>query len=254
MILNYSDEKFNTKTKVLLQCDKCGSHQQRPYKKYVDLVENNDAFDMDYCEPCWSKIRQKTPTAKKKMSEAIRNMIEEDPNWKVRNSESKKGIIHLGDSNPMKNPKTSKKVSSTRKKLLSDPTERQKISDNMRKAWADGKYDGVKVGISKWYTYKHSNGNEYKVQGTWELAFIEWLDENNMEFECHRGRIPYKLNGKDKNYYPDFWVNEWNCWVDIKNKYHYTLQEDKFKALAESGHNIKLIFKKDLEQLTNKKL
>lgn len=254
MILHYSDNKFNTKTKVLLQCDKCGAQQNRPYLRYIQLVEENDAFDMDYCEPCWASIRQRTSAARKKMSKSIQKMIENDPEWKVRNSKSKKGIINLGKNNGMKNPEVAKKVSETRKKLLSDPTERLKISKATSKAWADGKYENVNVGISRWYDYKHSDGTVYKVQGTWELAFIQWLDENDMKFKCHRGRISYQLNGTEKNYYPDFWVDEWNCWVDIKNKYHYSLQESKFKALEDAGHKIKLIFKQELEQLTNKKL
>lgn len=254
MILKYSDNKFNTKTKVLLKCDNCGAEQYRPYKKYISLVEMNEAFDMDYCEPCWVSIRQKTKSAKDKMSKAINDMILNDPGWKIRNSESKKGIIHLGDSNPMKNPKIASKASNTRKELMKNDAFREKISKATARAWADGKFEGVKVGISEWYTYKHSNGNEYKIQGTWELAFIEWLDENNLDFKCHKGRIPYKMKGKDKNYYPDFWVENWNCWVDIKNKYHYSLQKEKFDILEKDGHSIKIIFKEELENLINKKL
>lgn len=254
MILKYSDNKFNTKSKVFLQCDKCGNHQSRPYKTYTRLVEENEDFDMDYCEPCWVSIRQKSKKARLKMSNSIQKMIEEDPDWKVRNSNSKKGVINLGDSNGMKNPEVAKRVSNTRKKLLSDPAEREKIAIATSKAWEDGKYENVKVGISKWYDYVHSNGKTYKVQGTWELEFIKWLDANKINFKCHKGKIKYRLNEKEKNYYPDFWIEDWNCWVDIKNKYHYSLQKDKFKALSDAGHNIKLIFKEELESLINKKL
>ena len=254
MILKYSDNKFNTKTKVLLKCDKCGNHQNRPYKKYTELVENNDYFDMDYCEPCWVKIRQKTPLAKEKMSKAIRKMMKEDPDWKVRNSKSKKGIINLGDKNPMKNKETASKVSQARKKMMEDDNLRKKISRDTARAWKEGKFDGVKVGQSKWYVYKHTNGEEYKVQGTWELLFIKWLDRNGLSFTCHKGRIPYIMDGMDKSYYPDFWVDEWDCWVDIKNKYHYSKQKRKFDILNDDGHKIRLIFKEELEKLTGEKL
>ena len=254
MILKYSDNKFNTKTKVLLKCDKCGNHQNRPYKKYTELVENNDDFDMDYCEPCWVKIRQKTPSAKEKMSKAIRKMMKEDPDWKVRNSKSKKGIINLGDKNPMKNKETASKVSKARKKMMEDDNLRKKISRDTARAWKEGKFDGVKVGQSKWYVYKHTNGEEYKVQGTWELLFIKWLDSNGLSFTCHKGRIPYIMDGMDKTYYPDFWVDEWDCWVDIKNKYHYSKQKRKFDILNDDGHKIRLIFKEELEKLTGEKL
>jgi hypothetical protein len=115
------------------------------------------------------------------------------------------------------------------------------FSDSTKKAWADGKFNNVKVGICKWYDYLHSNGTIYKVQGTWELEFIIWLDDQNINFLCHKNRLEYSINEEKKNYYPDFFVYEWNTYVDIKNKYHYSLNIDKFDALKKSGHNIKIL-------------
>ena len=253
MILKYSDDKRNTKTFIFLQCDNCGNEQRRRLIKYHEL-KLNSAWNMDYCEPCWVSVRQKSPEAKLKMSSAINKMIENDPNWSLRNSESKKGKINLGDSNGMKCEEARKKLSDTRKEFLNTPEWKKKISDQTKKAWADGKYEGVRVGQSKWHSYLHSNGTEYRVQGTWELAFIQWLDENNLSFTCHKGRIEYDINGEVHSYYPDFFVNEWDCYVDIKNDYHYSLQLDKFKSLESRGHKIKIILQKELETLINKKL
>lgn len=253
MLIRYSDDKLNTKTRIIFECDECGKEDDRNMISHNKLKLNNPDFNIDYCKSCWNSIRQKTPSAKKKMSIAINKMIEDDPDWKVRNSESKKGIINLGDSNGMKREYAKKKVSNTRKNMMT-PEFRAEIGIYTAKAWADGKYDGVKVGQSKWHSYLHSNGNTYKVQGTWELAFIKWLDKEGLDFECHKGRIPYILNGKKKSYYPDFFVYEWNQYVDIKNKYHYELQIEKFKALNEQGNNIKLIFKEELELLIKNKL
>lgn len=254
MILIYSNEKFNTKTKVLLKCDKCQNLQIRPYKKYIWLVNNNDEFDMDYCEPCWVGIRQRSVKAREKMSNSLKSMIEKNPEWKIKNSLSKKGLINKGESNGMKNPLTAQKVSIYRKKLFKNPIERQKVSKATANAWATGKFDEVRVGQCNWYDYQHSNGTTYKVQGKWELAFIHWLDDNNLNFKCHSGRLPYVINGVNKSYYPDFWVDDWNCWVDIKNDYHYSLQKEKFEILKTSGYKIKLVFKEELENLINKKL
>lgn len=256
MILYVSDSKLNTKTKIYLECDKCGKEQRRPYQKYIHLVDNIEEFDMDYCESCWNSIRQNTVKAKENMSNALNKMILKDPAWKIRNSESKKGIINLAESNGMKQLEACKKVSKARIEMYKDPKQREITAQHVAKAWADGKYENVKVGKSKWFDYIHSDGTIYKVQGTWELKFIEWLDSNKMEFKCHKGRLPYILepNGIERNYYPDFWVEDWNCWVDIKNKYHYLLQKDKFKAIENTGHKVRLIFKEELEKLTNSKI
>lgn len=253
MITNYSDEKRNSKTRVIFNCDRCSKEDSRNMKDHFKLLEENPDFDMDYCQKCWSSIRQKTPRAKERMSRAINEMIEKDPEWIKRNSESKKGKINLGENNGMKHKYAKKKVSESRSKLMANGYNKE-VSKQLKKAWADGKFEGVRVGQSKWHIYKHSNGKEYRVQGTWELAFIEWLDENKLEFTCHKGRIPYILNGEEHSYYPDFFVNEWNCYVDIKNDYHYSLQLDKFESLEKSGHKIKVILQKELEKLINRKL
>jgi len=136
-----------------------------------------------------------------------------------------------------------------KEKMSKDPELRKLYSAKTRKAWADGKFDGVRVGQCKWYEYKHSDGKAYKVQGTWELAFIEWLDKNDLDFKCHRGRIPYTLNGQNKNYYPDFWINEWNAYADVKCEYFY--DREKFKEIKKSNKkiNIKILLKKDLLKL-----
>ena len=254
MILYVSNSKLNTKTKIHLECDKCGKEQTRPYQKYVHLVDNVEAFDMDYCESCWNSIRQNTKAAKENMSNALKKMMLKDPDWKIRNSKSKKGIINIGELNGMKQLEAREKVSKARIEMYKDPKQREITANNVSKAWAAGKYENVKVGRCIWFDYKHSNGNIYKVQGTWELKFIEWLDNNDMEFKCHKGRLPYTIGSNKRNYYPDFWVEEWKSWVDIKNKYHFSLQEDKFKYIEAAGHNVRLIFKEELEQLTNSKI
>ena len=85
------------------------------------------------------------------------------------------------------------------------------------------------------------------------MEFIKWLDISKLTFTCHRGRIPYFLNGQQRNYYPDFFVNEWNCYVDVKNDYHYNLSIDKFNEILKNT-NVKILLKNELEKLINKRL
>jgi hypothetical protein len=253
MIIKYSNTKLNSKTRVIFKCDNCQKIDDRNMKAHNMLINNNPDFNIDYCKACWNSIRRKTSRSREKMSNSIKKMIIENPEWITNNSNSKKNKINLGDSNGMKKIESRKKASESRKKIMT-PDFKQKISEYTSKAWKDGKFDNVKVGMCKWFEYSHSNGIEYKVQGTWELEFIKWLDVNNISFVCHRDRIPYILEGKNKMYYPDFYIHSWNCYVDIKNEYHYNLQKNKFEALKEQGINIKIILKDELEKLINKKL
>lgn len=70
-----------------------------------------------------------------------------------------------------------------------------------------------------------------------------------MTFQCHRGRIPYTDdNGIVRNYYPNFYVYEWNTYVDPKADHWYKIQYRKFKLLKEQHPD------KEIRVLTKRKL
>jgi len=240
-------------------CPKCkNTVEHKDYYTYKNGVERNKL-----CRPC--SARKNAPVLFGKDNPMYQKSIKDIwivkygkidgekrwKEWKINNSKSKKGKVNLGDMNGMKHIEARKKVSDARIEMFKDPENRKIYSDKTKQAWVDGKFDNVNVGQSKWHEYKHSNGTTYKVQGTWELYFIEWLDKKSVKFECHKGRIPYTINGTTRNYYPDFYIHDWNCYVDIKNKYHYSLQEEKFKQLKKEGNNIRLIFGEELYDITN---
>jgi len=132
-------------------------------------------------------------------------------------------------NNVMCRPDVAASMSATRSKFLENPKERDKIGARTSQAWKDGKYDGVGVGQCKWYHYKALDGRICKVQGVWELALVEWLDENGFTFTVHRGRFDYELDGKAHWYMPDFWVDEWDAFVDVKCRHFY--KPEKFQAI-----------------------
>jgi hypothetical protein len=173
---------------------------------------------------------------------------ETHPEWAIKISDGSKGI-NSGDSNPMKRPEVRLKMSRSRSEMLKDESVRNKISDTTKKAWADGKFDGVRVGQCKWHEHIKPDGTKIKVQGTWELAFVRWADQKGLKYLCHRGRIPYTIDGKEHSYYPDFYVEEWQQWVDIKNKYHYSIQIEKFNCLRDKGINVKILLEDELKKM-----
>ena len=251
MIIKYlikSHGIINTKTQIEFKCDQCKAKYSMVNRNYLSM-KSSPYYIKDYCSKCWRKVLNNRPEYKKNMSKAINKMYADRPEIRDKKRKSMMGK-NAGDSNGMKQKEARMKVSKTRKKMFKDNPELKKLySEKIKKAWADGKFDGVRVGRCKWYDYKHSNGNIYKVQGTWELAFIKWLDKSKMEFTCHRGRIPYIIDDTQRNYYPDFWVNIWDCFVDVKCKHFYN--EKKFNAIRSSNPDkeIRILFKKDLHKL-----
>lgn len=93
--------------------------------------------------------------------------------------------------NPMKDCATRKKASFSAKKRFEDPMERERNRNSALKRWADGVYDGVRVGQCHWHELTLRDGSTVKLQGTWELKYARWLDSKGIAFEAHRGRIPY---------------------------------------------------------------
>lgn len=59
------------------------------------------------------------------------------------------------------------------------------------------------------------------------------------------------IDGEEHSYYPDFYLIDEDTYVDVKNAYHWSLQEDKFKAIRKSNPDLKLriLFKEDLENM-----
>lgn len=249
MLIRYLDEKKNTKTFIEFICDVCEEKYTRITRSYTNM-QKNSLYDQDYCVKCWRKRINNSPQYKINMSKAIQKMLIENPDFGQNVSRGlRKSGANIGDKNGMKQLEARQKVSRARKIMFQDSKVRAHYSKKVREAWARGDFDGVRVGQCKWHDYLHSDGEIYKVQGTWELAFIEWIDKNNLEFKCHRGRIPYVLNGVDKNFYPDFWINKWDSYVDVKCPHFYV--KEKFDAIRESNPDIevKVLFKDDLVKL-----
>lgn len=130
------------------------------------------------------------------------------------------------------------------------PEVRRKIAEGTRRAWADGQFDGVRVGKCDWYHYEDRRGNIHKVQGTWELALAHWMVETGVEFKAHVGRIPYvDSRGITRTWLPDFYVPSRDEWLDVKSDHFY--DQSKFEAIRASNPNLRVwvITKVDLDNL-----
>lgn len=228
-----------TRTKmVYLECDKCHKEHVRVYQHFQKMKKNK-LFDKDYCNLCWQRIQNQQPDRIAKMRASVLRAYQ-DPTVKQRLSMAMKGV-NKGDKNAMKRPEVRKAVSQTRTKLLSDPAVRKKFAEASLAAWKRGAYENAKTGLTKWYNYIHSSGQSYKVQGKYELAFIKYLDEQKLTFECHKGKIPYiSDDGLTHHYHPDFFVYEWNSYVDPKATHWYKKQYRKFELLSQQHPTLKI--------------
>lgn len=166
--------------------------------------------------------------------------------------ERKLSSERMKSNNPMKNLDVAKRMSKTRRECVtSDPEYRKKSSKRMKDAWRLGKYDGVATGKCKWYDHIKSNGTTVKLQGTWEVAYARFLDENNIAYESHKGRIEYlDKDGSKRSYYPDFHLIDTDEYVDVKGEFWNDEQRIKIECIKDSNPGMKLIIfrKEDFEK------
>lgn len=249
MLIRYEklkkDGTLGTKSLRVFSCIQCNRISSRGIKSHESLMKNPQ-FREDTCKWCWRKYLNNRPEYKQKMSQTLKE-IASNPAWRQKISNGCKGI-NLGDKNGMKKEYARKKVSATRKKMLANPLIREQIAEKNRKAWEDGKFDGVTVGKCKWFTHVKPSGEICKVQGKWELAYVKWLDVKGIKYDTHKGRLPYVYNGKKKNYYPDFYLPDIKQYIEIKNDYHLSLFPEKLDLVRKYNSDVKIVLltKKDL--------
>lgn len=227
---------------VRLVCDKCSNEHTRDAKHYAKMKVKFPEFNMDYCNTCWIPILNNRPQRLENMRQGLINAYNNKPELREKMSNIVKGR-NTGDNNPMKRPEVRAKVSATRSALMKIPGYTDKFKHASLAAWARGVYDNVNTsGHSNWYEYLHSSNTVYKVQGRYELAFIKYLDANNLDFDCHKGKIPYVADdGLTHHYFPDFYVYQWKSYVDPKASHWYKVQKRKFELLFEQHPNLKLL-------------
>lgn len=101
----------------------------------------------------------------------------------------------------------------------------QKARININKRYETGWMP--KAGRCKKYEYIDKNKNTSFLDGTWELNFVKWLEKNNIKWKRNKKRFKYiHLNGHESHYTPDFWIEDWNTYLEIKG---YVTELDKCK-------------------------
>jgi len=81
--------------------------------------------------------------------------------------------------------------------------------------------------------------NGFKVLGSWEEIFVNYCIDNNIDIEQPSTPFTYTFEGKERVYYPDFYIPLLNCYVEIKG---YETNKDKAKwDYLQNVHERKLL-------------
>lgn len=75
-----------------------------------------------------------------------------------------------------------------------------------------------------------------------ELTFAKMMDSNNITWDKNTTKYYiYTYNGKSGKYYPDFYLEDYDLWVEIKGEYYVRDGDDA--RLASVGNIIKIMSK-----------
>jgi hypothetical protein len=81
------------------------------------------------------------------------------------------------------------------------------------------------------------------MDSSWEVNIAKWMDEHNIQWKRDK-KINFTwtdIEGRKRRYYPDFYLEQYNIYLDPKNK--YLIEKDTFKInQVQKENNIKVIF------------
>jgi hypothetical protein len=132
---------------------------------------------------------------------------------------------------------------------------REKLSKSAsERSWTNGLIK------TKWFSiFNPSLQIEVQVQGTWELKYAEWLNQNNVAWIKNKQKsFKWKKPEEDhfRHYHPDFYLPETDQYIEVKgfmwkSKDGKTDYEVKLKFVQEQNPDLKLkiLMKKDLTEL-----
>jgi hypothetical protein len=175
----------------------------------------------------------------------------------------------------IKNPKRQLYVESAHCTQMHTAESVTKRITGIKKAWADGKYDEVNHSYPGWKhtektkqhlrekalasphrrlvrsirEYTQKNGTIVKLDSSWEEALAIRLDSINVEWAR-----PAPIKWVDKknithNYFPDFYLPEYDLYLDPKNPYAIKAQQSKIDCLTNQIKNLIII--KSLTECNN---
>lgn len=191
----------------------------------INMGENNGAKQKEYIEK--RKQYWKNEEIRRKYCAGMKKHWDEHPDRVI--ACSKRSKENWSNENYAKNVANKIKLSKTPEKI-------KQQSDRMRKLWSSGRMDHVGGGYAKRTEHISWEGNKYFLQGSYEVKFAKWLDENKISYIAQPKRFSYIDNNNHKRTYkPDFYIKNANVFVEIKSWYWLSQQGDKMQRVMENN-------------------
>ena len=100
-------------------------------------------------------------------------------------------------------------------------------------------------GRCKHIKYTRKDGIIVDLQGTWEEKIVKFFDEQNIEWKRNRTGQKYFFGGKDRMYFPDFFLPKFQMYVEVKG---YETDKDRAKW-SQFPFKLSVVKKKEINDL-----
>lgn len=229
--------------KVLCACDICGEEKEVKYNNYCKYIEK-DPDHIYTCKICNLEKRKQTCLEKYGVDNVSKNenikkkvkisMIENGTDYGFKMQSYKDTLMkNYGVVNPFQSDVIKLKIQKTnfKKYGVINPSQSLEIHKKQHSG----------------YILKHHETGLY-YRGSYELNFIEYCLENDIEIENFKGTINYYFDNKNRKYFPDFFIKKLNLIIEVKSSYTYECEKEqneaKKKAAINNGFNFKFIINK----------
>lgn len=91
--------------------------------------------------------------------------------------------------------------------------------------------------------YESPIAGKVHLDSTYEHIVAQDLDKHNIKWS-RPSFLPYTLNGKSRKYFPDFYLEDYDVYLDPKNSYLIKLDKDKIEAASNQNNKRVIILEK----------
>jgi len=219
------------------------------------------------CQYCEKECKNKNSLAQHEIRcKSNSNKIEVKSNFTLYNEKVKLGEIEreysnqftkaekLGLEKPKVSDETKEKLSKKAKDCVWTKERREQHSKIMIETAIKNpsSYSCNNVcGRTKLYETIDSLGNKTKVNGGWERLVSEYLNNLNINWiNTIEEEFYYEWDGKLRRYYPDFYLPDYNFYIEVKG---YERDRDLEKWKSKVGEKLVIIKSNEIKQIKKNK-
>ena len=211
-MLLFSITKTLQRIKVIKKCIKCGKKFEVERRIKKDGTQCIDKKEKKYCSYSCSNSHIQTHSQNKLRSEKLKKTLKKSRTYNnsINYNKNKKCLI------------CNKSIINSNKSGYCNVCIKQTDEFKLKISSANkGKTGGLRKGGGK---SKHGWYKGYWCDSSWELAFVIYNLEHNIQFKRNTEGFEYEYEGEVHHYYPDFIIKE--MYYEIKG---YDSKQNKIK-------------------------